>query len=887
MLQRRVPQSANIKARINVRLRRGIFPNKKLTKRVLATRRTLLYWDEIRLTPLLRNATVPHRLYQICFLAVIAALATAVFADEPAPSPATRPLPGLQPDRSVLLPNQWSLRPAGRQVELENFPVNIAVRPQGDYAAVLHSGYGPHVVSIVDLRIAMVVSSVTLPKSFYGICFSPSGKRLLVSGGESDIIYRFHFSDGRLSQQETVELPRGEKDVVPTGMAYGRDGMSLLVACCLGNVLKSISMSDPASQQSIDMPAASYPYTVLPSKITDRLYVSLWGKAAIAVVDLKSKSVEAIWPAAAHPTEMLLSPDESLLYVACADSNSVVVLDTETGRQVEVIRTALYPKGPGGCTPMSLALAPNGQTLWIANADANNLAVIDVSERGESRSLGFIPVGWYPTSVRLTPDADRILVANGKGVIPKANPQGPNPTKKKSEPDVQYIGGLLHGTLSVVPMPGPREMPKLTHAAYGCSPMNADAAPTGAKSESGDVIPTKVGQPSPIKHCIYIIKENRTYDQVLGDVRAGNGDPSLCLFPERITPNEHALARQFVLLDNFYVDGEVSANGHEWSTAAYANDWVEKVWPQVYRRSSEHKDEEERGFPYPSQAHTVIGCAASGYIWDRCREAGVEYRNYGEFVENADKPGDPGHARIKALEGHFDPLYRAFDLDYSDQRRADRFIEELHRFETEGKLPGLSIVWLPNDHTSGTSVGKPTPAAYVADNDLALGRIVEAVSHSKFWKDTAIFVLEDDAQNGPDHVDAHRSTAYVISPYTKHRAVDSNMYSTSSMLRTMELILGLKPMTQFDAAALPMYASFQAKADLTPYEYTHAHVDLNDKNTVASWGAAESGKMDFRDADAGDDRRLNEIIWRSVRGAKRPMPAPVHAAFVWANRDGE
>ncbi len=607
----------------------------------------------------------------------------------------------------------------------------------------------------------------------------------------------------------------------------------------------------------------------------------------MAVVGEKSRKIEATWTAASHPTEMALSPDESLLYVACADSNSVVVIDTATGQQVEVISTALYPRGPGGCTPNSLALAPNGKTLWVANADANNLAVIDVSHRGESRSLGFVPVGWYPTSVRMTPGADSILVANGKGVISKANPKGPNPQVKKPAGDVQYIGGLLRGALSVIPLPQPSELPALTRTAYACAPLKADATPTGRIPESGNPIPAKVGRPSPIKHCIYIIKENRTYDQVLGDVREGNGDPSLCLFPAKITPNEHALARQFVLLDNFYVDGEVSANGHEWSTAAYANDYVEKVWPQVYRRSGEHSDEEARGFPYPSQGQTAIGCAASGYIWDRCRAAGISYRTYGEFIENAEKPGQPGEARMKNLEGHFDPLYRAFDLDYSDQRRADRFIEELHRCEWEGSMPGLTIVWLPNDHTSGTKLGKPTPAAYVADNDLALGRIVEAVSHSKFWKETAIFVLEDDAQNGPDHVDAHRSIAFVVSPYTKRRAVDSSMYSTSSMLRTMELILGLKPMTQFDAAAQPMYATFQAKVDLTPYEYTPAHVDLNEKNTAASYGAAESAKMDFRDADAADDRQLNEIIWRSVRGGERPMPPPVHAAFFSPHGDGD
>jgi YVTN family beta-propeller protein len=811
---------------------------------------------------------------------IVAVAASVARADEPL-SP--RLLPGVRPDRSVLLPNQWSLRPAGRQVELGNFPVNVAVHPQGNFAAVLHSGYGPHVVSVVDLKTAKVVSSETLPKTFYGLCFTPDGERLLVSGGEDDVIYVFHFADGKLSGCESDKLPRGQKAAIPTGIACSRDGERLYVACCQGHVLKTISLKlDLLWPSSINLPAESWPYAALPAGKSGRLYVSLWGNAAIAVVDAKSQKIEATWPAAPHPTEMALSPDESLLYVACADANCVVVLDTATGRQVEVIGTALYPRGPARCTPMSLALAPNGKTLWVANADANNLAVLDVSHRGESRSLGFIPVGWYPTSVRMTPAADQVLVANGKGVISRANPQGPNPTRKRdSEP--QYIGGLLRGTLSVIPMPKPGDMPELTRAAYACSPLKSDTSPTGRAALADNPIPAAVGRPSPIKHCVYIIKENRTYDQVLGDVREGNGDASLCLFPERVTPNEHAIARQFVLLDNFYVDGEVSANGHEWSTAAYANDYVEKVWPQVYRRKSEHGEEEERGFPYPSQAHTPIGCAASGYIWDRCRAAGVAYRNYGEFVENAAKPGDPGHARLKALEGHFDPLYRAFDLNYSDQLRADRFIAELQRFEREGTMSGLVIVWLPNDHTSGTTVGKPTPRAYAADNDLALGRIVEAVSHGKFWKETAIFVLEDDAQNGPDHVDAHRSTAYVISPYTKRRAVDSSMYSTSSMLRTMELILGLRPMTQFDAAARPMYASFQSKPDFTPYTHLPANVDLGEKNDAAAYGAAESGRMDFRDADAADDRRLNEIIWRSVRGARRPMPAPVHAAFFLPN----
>ena len=660
-------------------------------------------------------------------------------------------------------------------------------------------------------------------------------------------------------------------------------------ACCLGNRLVALPLQHPEKQQSIAMPVESHPYTVLPSAKTNRLYVSLWGKSSLAVVDRTTEKmaekIEAIWPTASHPTEMALSPDEDLLYVACADSNTVCVIDTQSGRQIEVITTSLYPQSPHGSTPNSLALAPNGKTLWVANADANNLAVIDVSRRGQSRSLGFIPVGWYPTSVRMSAQADRIIVANGKGLISKANRNGPNPLVKKPKAKVEYIGGLFPGALSIIAMPKPGEMPSLSKTAFACSPLRADAAPTGRAREPNNPIPAKVGEASPIKHCIYIIKENRTYDQVFGDIREGNGDAALCIFPQRVTPNHHALARQFVLLDNFYVDGEVSANGHEWSMAAYATDYVEKVWPQVYRHGGEHGKAVVGGFQYPAEGTTPVAFPSSGYLWDRCREAGVSYRSYGEFIGNGPQPGSPAHARVKSLEGHFDPLFRSFDLEYSDQLRADRFIEELKRFEREGEMPRLIILRLPNDHTAGTKRDAPTPTAYLADNDLALGRVVEAVSHGKFWKETAIFVLEDDAQNGPDHVDAHRSPALVISPYTKRRHVDSNMYSTSSMLRTMELILGLKPMTQFDAAAQPMYNAFQAAADLTPFTHLPAGVNLDERNVAQAWGAAESAKMDFREADAADDQRLNEIIWRSVRGADHPMPPPVRAAFFAPHED--
>ncbi len=693
-----------------------------------------------------------------------------------------RKLPGAQPGGAVLLPNQWSLRPAGRQIELGNFPVNIALHPGGRWAAVLHSGYGPHAVDVVDVTTRRIVSNVIVPQSFYGLCFSPNGQRLFVSGGEGDVVHEFQFADGYLYGHRVIELPKQKTALVATGLACSPDGTKVYAACCLGDRLFILRPDQPDDRRQIELPAQSYPYLPLVARKTNRLFLSLWGKSAVAVIGLDGRldqgKVLAVWPTASHPTEMALSPDEEALYVACADSSAVSVLDTQTGRELERIGTSLYPQAPNGSTPDSLALAANGNTLWIANADANNVAVFDVSHRGQSRSLGFLPVGWYPTSVRISAAGDRILVANGKGLTSKANRNGPNPLVRKIIRREGYIAGLLSGALSVIRTPEPDQMAELSRTAYECCPVKSDASPTGRPTEPGNPIPSALGQPGPIEHCIYIIKENRTYDQVLGDLPQGNGEPGLCLFPERVTPNQHALARQFVLLDNFYVDGEVSANGHEWSMAAYATDYVEKVWPINYRRLGEHDEESPRGFKYPSEGTAAIACPSSGYLWDRCREASVSYRSYGEFIANGEKPSDPSHARVKTLEGHFDPSYRGFDLNYSDQRRADRFIAELARFAAEGQMPQLTIVRLPNDHTSGTKPDMPTPTAYLADNDLALGRIVEAVSHSKFWPTTAIFVLEDDAQNGSDHVDAHRSLGMVVSPYTKRHAIDSSMYST-------------------------------------------------------------------------------------------------------------
>lgn len=810
------------------------------------------------------------------FLIVLSASRVS-FAEEPkgAEKPAPVTLPGMQAGGKILLPNQWSLRPAGKQLKVGDFPVNIALHPKEPFAAVLHAGYGDHEVVIIELKELKIVSRVNIPETFVGLAFGPDGSQLYASGSQKEVVHQFAFAKGFLSDHREIRIADIAEKFVPAGLSVSHDGGQLYVANPWGDTVALVTLKEPAKLTHVKLVAADYPYTTLPSADGKRLYVSLWGRASVAVINLETQKLEAVWETKAHPTELLLNQKQDLLFVACANSNSVCGIETATGKTLEVITSSLYPQAPVGSTPNSIALSPDEKVLLIANADNNNIAVIDVSERGRSRSLGFIPAGWYPTSVRFSKLDGKILIANGKGLMSKANTRGPNPAAPVPRVIDEYIGGLFRGTISQLDPPSPAQMARFTKDAFACSPLREDQAPVSSPREADNPIPAKVGGRSPIKHCIYIIKENRTYDQVFGDVPEGNGDKNLCIFPEKVTPNHHALARQFVLLDNFYVESEVSADGHEWSMAAYATDFVEKTWPLMYRGSREGK------LKYPAEGNFTIAASAGGYIWDRCAKAKVTYRSYGEFIANAEKPGQPAKAKVKSLEGHFDELFHGYDLDYPDQKRADRFLEELAQFEKKGEMPQFIVLRLPNDHTYGTSPDKHTPTAMVADNDLALGRVIEALSKSKFWPETAVFVVEDDAQNGSDHVDAHRTVALVVSPYTKRSVVDSNMYSTSSMLRTMELILGLEPMTQFDASALPMYNSFQAKADLTPYQHLPSNVDLGAKNASTAYGAKMSLTFDFSKEDAADDLLLNEVVWRSVRGANSPMPAPVRAGFVF------
>jgi WD40 repeat protein len=811
------------------------------------------------------------RLFKITFVGLCLCSCAVARADERPGKPA-RPLPGPQADGSTLLPNQWSLRPVGKQLELGDFPVNLSLHPSGRWLLALHAGFREHEIVVVDLKTEKIISRVSLDQAFYGLCFSADGSQVFASGGEHEVVHVFEFADGYLSKHQQVSIVPIKEKFLPSGLACDAGTKTLYIPGVLGHAVCVCPLAEPGKRKFITLESESYPYACILDPARGRLFVSLWGKAAIAVIDGKTNQVSGTWPTESHPTEMVLSRDGKALFVACANSTKVVVLDAATGKTLETISAALYPGSAAGNTPNSLCLGPDGKVLFVANADANNVAMFNISEPGRSTPLGFIPVGWYPTSVRFNPANRRLYVANGKGLGSRPSPQGANPTRENDIDARDYIGGLFRGTLSTIDMPTAQHMAAYSKDAYACSPLrpNADATPVTVKGP----IPPKPGDPCPIKHVVYIIKENRTYDQVFGDIKEGNGDPQLCLFPEAVTPNHHKLAREFVLLDNFYVDGEVSADGHEWSMGAYATDFVEKTWPLNYRPGNLEK------VPYPSEGgYDSIARPSGGYLWDRCAEHGLTYRSYGEWIANGKTTSDPGRALVKALEGHFDPWFRGFDLDYPDQKRADRFLKELERFDKEGAMPSFIVMRLPNDHTSGTSAGKPTPKAYLADNDLALGRVVEALSKSTFWSSTAIFVLEDDAQDGPDHVDAHRSVALVISPYVKRKAVDSAMYSTSSMLRTMELILGVKPMSQFDAAARPMVGCFQPQPDARPYTHVVPQVDLQEKNRATAWGAKSSAEMDWTKEDRADPIRLNEIIWRSVKGERSPMPPPVRAAF--------
>ena len=784
------------------------------------------------------------------------------------------PNPSIQSElnkKLVTLPNGWKLTPAGRSLPLGDLPLNMAVSRSQKWIAVTNNGQSVQSIQLIDANTETVLDNMVIPKSWYGLAFSADEKFLYASGGNDNWILKYSVNNKKLRLQDSIKLgSKWPEKISPTGIAIDDVSNTMYVVTKENNSLYLIDLRTNQIIKRDSLGAEAYACVLSPNK--KELYISLWGGDKVLVFGIAQRKIIAELRVGDNPNELLLTKNGQYLFVANANDNSVSVIDVAQRKIVEVLNAALYPDAPTGSTSNGLALSANEKSLYIANADNNSLTVFDVSEPGRSKSKGFIPVGWYPTNVKVI--GKKIFVTNGKGFSSFANPNGPNPgspwqnaayqkgdieTLKK----IEYIGGLMKGTLSVLDEPNDETLGVYSKQVYANTPYTKEKELT-AHAEADNPIPMTVGGASPIKHVFYIIKENRTYDQVLGDMPEGNGDTSLVLFGEKITPNQHKLAREFVLLDNFYVDGEVSSDGHNWSTSANATDYLEKNWPTDYSN---------RGGTYDGEGNRAIANPKKGFIWDYCKRAGVSYRTYGEFA-------DDFKANIPSLEGHFCPYFTSWDEKVRDTTRFYQWRKEFDSLVAANALPQFNSLRFINDHTEGMVPGRPTPFAHVADNDWAVGLFVEHLSNSAVWKESVVFIIEDDAQNGPDHVDAHRTTAYVAGPHVKRKFVDHTLYSTSSMLRTIELILGLPPMSQYDAAATPMWGCFTNAINLSPFTSVASNVNLNDKNTKMTASAIRSMEFDFSKEDRIPDLAFSEVIWKAVKGEGSQMPAPRRSAFI-------
>ncbi|MES2111769.1 MAG: bifunctional YncE family protein/alkaline phosphatase family protein [Bacteroidota bacterium] len=770
----------------------------------------------------------------------------------------------------VLLPNGWKLSPAGRSLKLGDLPLNIAVSASGNLMAVTNNGQSTQSVQLIDPKNETLLDDKIIKKAWYGLAFSHDEKTLYASGGNDNIILAYAIQNNKIGAADTIKLgsPWPKNKICTTGIVVNKSNTRLYTVTKEDS---SLYVIDPASKKVLNkLKLAAEAYSCILSPDEKTLYISIWGGEAVACYDTRTGQLNGSIKTGNHPNEILLNKKGTWLFVANANDNSVSVINTANRKTAEVISTSLYPTRLTGSTTNGLALSPNEKTLYIANADNNCLAVFDVSKPGSSKSMGFIPVGWYPTNVKTL--GNKIFVSNGKGFTSMANPEGPQPIKKVDNSGYQkgainsreqYIGGLFKGTLSIIDAPDQVKLKAYSKQVYANARFSDKIAET-APGEQGNPIPRKRGEKSPIKYVFYIIKENRTYDQVLGDMPKGNGDTSLCIFGNKVTPNLHSVANEFVLLDNFYVDAEVSADGHNWSMAAYATDFIEKTWPTSYGG---------RGGNYDSEGTREIGDPRDGFIWDYCKRAGVSYRTYGEFAEH-------NEVNIKSLKGHSCEQSPGFDLSITDRFREKVWEHDFDSLLTINQVPRFNSIRLGNDHTSGQRKGAYSPIAAVADNDQGVGQLIEHLSKSPIWKESVVFVLEDDAQNGPDHIDAHRSPVYVAGPYVKRNAVVHSMYSTSGVLRTIELILGLPPMSQYDASALPFYECFSNTPDVTPFAAKPAQVNIEQRNVADNKSSLRSEKFNFAKEDAIPDLELNDVIWKYVKGENAVLPAPKRSAFV-------
>jgi YVTN family beta-propeller protein len=797
--------------------------------------------------------------------------------------------PGPGGDGTGVTPIGYTVTPVGKQTNLGDLPLGAVSSPDGRWLLVSNDGQGTQSLQVIDTTTSKVTQTLPYPAPkalFVGLVFAQDGKTLYASGGGTNLIRRYMVKGGTLTESTPIPLPTtnptGAKiNPLPAGIALTPDGHRLLVA---DQQADALSVIDLATGTVHTAAAGHHPYAVVASADGNSAYVTNQGGNTVSMFDLTGPEPgpQKTITVGTHPNKAVASADGHTLYVANGDSDEISVIDAATAAVTRTINLAPYPGAQVGSNPDALTLSPDGRTLYVANAGNNDVAVIDLES---GRINGLIPTAWYPTALVATDRA--LFITNGKGLGagPNNGPGHPNPYDPNTPTPDQYVGSMMVGTLSTVPIPtGNGQLTKWTEQVARNDGFDSHGD-VRAQGQSSAIVPGNAGQRSPIQHVIYVVKENRTYDQVFGSLGKGNGDPKLNLFGPESAPNARTLESGYATLDNFYADAEVSAQGWNWTVAANSNPYSEQVWPGNYSG---------RGAPYPSESSDPAIAPnrdpAQAYIWDRLAAAKISFRNYGFYVNT--QPDGTSKATDPVLDANTDPAFRGFDMACPDSpksftpRKANcgpaRFTEWKREFDgyvSANNLPTVELVRLPNDHNAGTTPGAPTPRAYTADNDWALGQLVDAVSHSKYWANTAIFVTEDDAQDGPDHVDAHRTVAEVISPYTRTGRVDSTFYSTASMLRTIELIVGLYPLTQFDAYATPMLAAFTNKPDLTPYSAQQPTQNLQEVNPVNAPLAAQSQAQDLTKEDQINMQQFNQATWASIKGANTPMPAPQHTVF--------
>jgi len=749
------------------------------------------------------------------------------------------------------LPTGWGLSPAGEGITVGDMLAGGVPSPDGTWLAFASVGQGIHKAYIVRRTDGHLVDTTSIGQGWIGVAWAHDGRSLYVSGGTTNRIVRLPVSaEGKFGTLDSIALPGIARNKGwLAGLAVG--GTHAFVAVSGSDSVLKIDLASGTVVGRLAFDSASTPYQVRLSR-DGRLYVALQGAARVAEVDTGAMTVSRMIATGRHPNDLVATGDR--LFVSCGNDDVVDIFDRATGTREERVRVRPWPDAPPGSTPHALALSPDGTRLFAALSDNNAVAVLDIGQRAMTKVLGFIPTAAYPSAVAMLADGKHLLIGSGKGFG-----TGRNDNTKKIDPvaprGYPYIVEQMHGMLFNVDVSGGERLAEMTKTVLEVSkyrPKISDQ-PLSAPRPGTNPIPSRLGDASPIKHVLYIIKENRTYDQLFGDLtkdgeQYGDGDPRLTLFGEDVTPNHRQLARDYVLLDNLYATGEVSVDGHHWSNAAYVPDFMQRTWPQQYSG---------RGAPRLTRS---LSDTPDGRIWDHVRAKGLSYRTY--YYHTTDHMNQEwASARAKGVR---------------DYLAADIFIKEFKEMERAGTVPSFMVMALSEDHTKGTRPGVCTPKACVASNDAGIGKIVEAVSGSSLWKEFAIFIIEDDAQNGPDHVDSHRTVGLVVSPYTRNSGVDHTHYTTTSFLRTIELILGAAPMSQFDASATPLYAAFHASADLTPYKSRWPTTDVDAKNAPTREPELLR-TIDYSEPDQltlEQEIALNQAIWRTVKGSE-PYPGAV------------